>query len=100
MDRKTRSLSRDRHSRTGNDLRSALKKMIGSPNMSSRRWVWEQYDTLIQGNTRNPGGDAGVVRVDEGHEQGACLFLDVTPRYARPTRSRAASRRSPKSGAT
>jgi phosphoribosylformylglycinamidine synthase len=35
--------------------------------MSSRRWVYEQYDTLIQGNSlQRPGGDAGVVRV-EGH---------------------------------
>ena len=35
--------------------------------MSSRRWVWEQYDTLILGDTlAAPGGDAGVVRVGDG----------------------------------
>jgi phosphoribosylformylglycinamidine (FGAM) synthase-like enzyme len=46
------------------------------------RWVWEQYDTLIQGNSLQiPGGDAGVVRV-EGHETKALAFSsDVTPRY-------------------
>ncbi len=60
----------------------ALLKLVGSPNQSSRRWVWEQYDTLIQGNSlQRPGGDAGVVRV-EGHASKALAFSsDVTPRY-------------------
>ncbi|MDI7863319.1 phosphoribosylformylglycinamidine synthase subunit PurL [Rhizobiaceae bacterium n13] len=60
----------------------ALLKLIGSPNQSSRRWVYEQYDTLIQGNSLQlPGGDAGVVRV-EGHPRKALAFSsDVTPRY-------------------
>lgn len=60
----------------------AILSILGSPNMSSRRWVWEQYDTLIQGNSLQlPGGDAGVVRV-EGHKTKALAFSsDVTPRY-------------------
>jgi phosphoribosylformylglycinamidine synthase len=60
----------------------ALLKLLASPNLSSRRWVWEQYDTLIQGNSLQiPGGDAGVVRVD-GHPTKALAFSsDVTPRY-------------------
>jgi phosphoribosylformylglycinamidine (FGAM) synthase-like enzyme len=64
------------------DYGAALKQILGSPNMASRRWVWEQYDTLIQGNSLQlPGGDAGVVRV-EGHETKALAFSsDVTPRY-------------------
>ncbi|WP_162651613.1 phosphoribosylformylglycinamidine synthase subunit PurL [Lentilitoribacter sp. Alg239-R112] len=64
------------------DYGMALMSMIGSPNQSSRRWVWEQYDTLIQGNSvQIPGGDAGVVRVD-GHEDKALAFSsDVTPHY-------------------
>jgi phosphoribosylformylglycinamidine synthase II len=64
------------------DVADALLKMLGGPDLSSRRWVWEQYDTLIQGNTLQlPGGDAGVVRVD-GHETKALAFSsDVTPRY-------------------
>ena len=64
------------------DYNAALLKIIGSPDMCSRRWVWEQYDTLIQGNSLQlPGGDAGVVRV-EGHETKALAFSsDVTPRY-------------------
>ena len=64
------------------DYGTALMTLIGSPNGASRRWVWEQYDTLIQGNSLQlPGGDAGVVRVD-GHPTKALAFTsDVTPRY-------------------
>ncbi len=64
------------------DLADALLALVGSANNSSRRWVYEQYDTLIQGNSLQlPGGDAGVVRV-EGHATKALAFSsDVTPRY-------------------
>jgi phosphoribosylformylglycinamidine synthase len=64
------------------DIAAALLKLVGSPDLCSRRWVWEQYDTLIQGNSlQRPGGDAGVVRVD-GHPAKALAFSsDVTPRY-------------------
>ncbi len=64
------------------DVADALLKMLGGPDLSSRRWVWQQYDTLIQGNSLQiPGGDAGVVRV-EGHPAKALAFSsDVTPRY-------------------
>jgi phosphoribosylformylglycinamidine (FGAM) synthase-like enzyme len=66
----------------------------GLARMSSRRWVWEQYDTLIQGNTAQrraamPASCASTAR------QGARLFLDVTPRYVRgrPVRRRQAGGR-------
>ncbi len=64
------------------DVADALLSLVGSANNSSRRWVYEQYDTLIQGNSLQlPGGDAGVVRV-EGHATKALAFSsDVTPRY-------------------
>lgn len=64
------------------DYGTSVLAILGSANMASRRWVWEQYDTLIQGNSLQlPGGDAGVVRV-EGHEKKALAFSsDVTPRY-------------------
>jgi len=64
------------------DVADALLTLIGSAGLSSRRWVWEQYDMLIQGNSLQiPGGDAGVVRV-EGHPAKALAFAsDVTPRY-------------------
>jgi phosphoribosylformylglycinamidine synthase subunit PurL len=62
-------------------LTQALKHLIGSPDLSSRRWVWEQYDHLILGNTvQRPGGDAAVVRVEDG-PKGLAMTTDVTPRY-------------------
>ncbi|TYC52348.1 phosphoribosylformylglycinamidine synthase subunit PurL [Rhodobacterales bacterium] len=63
------------------DYSEALLKLIGGANGSSRRWVYEQYDTLIQGNTAaSPGGDAGVIRVD-GTRKGLAFTVDVNPRY-------------------
>ncbi len=63
-----------------NDLKAAILKIMGSPDMSSRRWVWEQYDHFIQSNSAQiPGGDAGVVRV--GPNKAIALTTDVTPRY-------------------
>jgi phosphoribosylformylglycinamidine synthase subunit PurL len=59
----------------------ALVKLIGSPDLCSRRWVWEQYDHIILGNTvQRPGGDAAVVRVNDG-PKALALTADVTPRY-------------------
>jgi phosphoribosylformylglycinamidine synthase II len=68
------------------DYNGALICMLGSPNMASRRWVWEQYDSLIQANTLQiPGGDAGVVRIcdEDGTDTGKALAFtsDVNPRY-------------------
>jgi phosphoribosylformylglycinamidine synthase II len=63
------------------DVSEALMRLIGCPDLASRRWVWEQYDHLVQGNTvQRPGGDAAVVRV-EGTEKALALSVDVTPRY-------------------
>ena len=59
----------------------ALLKLVGSPDQCSKRWVWEQYDHLILGNTvQTPGGDAAIVRVEDG-PKGLVLTTDVTPRY-------------------
>ncbi len=59
----------------------ALLRLIGSPEFCSKRWVYEQYDTIIGGNTlQRPGGDAGVVRVGDG-PKGLAMTSDVTPRY-------------------
>ena len=62
-------------------IREALLRLIGSPALSSRRWVYEQYDSLILGNTiYGPGGDAAIVRLGEG-PKGLALTTDVTERY-------------------
>jgi phosphoribosylformylglycinamidine synthase II len=59
----------------------ALEKLIATPDLCSKRWVWEQYDHIILGNTvQRPGGDAAVVRVLDG-PKGLALTADVTPRY-------------------
>ena len=59
----------------------ALVRLVGSPDLCSKRWVWEQYDHIILGNTiQKPGGDAAVVRVEDG-PKGLALTSDVTPRY-------------------
>jgi phosphoribosylformylglycinamidine synthase II len=59
----------------------ALEKLLGSPDLCSRRWVWEQYDHVILGNTvQRPGGDAAVIRINEG-PKALALTADVTPRY-------------------
>ncbi len=63
------------------DDRAALLKLIGSPDFCSKRWVWEQYDSIIGGNTlQRPGGDAAVVRIGDG-PKALALTCDVTPRY-------------------
>jgi phosphoribosylformylglycinamidine synthase subunit PurL len=59
----------------------ALEQLIRSPDLCSRRWVWEQYDHVILGNTvQRPGCDAAVVRLNEG-PKALALTSDVTPRY-------------------
>jgi len=59
----------------------ALEALIAAPDLCSRRWVWEQYDHVILGNTvQRPGGDAAVVRVLDG-PKALALTADVTPRY-------------------
>lgn len=60
---------------------AALEKLVGSPDLCSKRWVWQQYDHLILGNTvQRPGGDAAVIRVGEG-PKALAMTTDVTPRY-------------------
>ncbi len=63
------------------EIAAILETMMGSHALSSRRWVWEQYDNLVQGNTAQiPGGDSGVVRVDRT-QKGLAMTTDVNPRY-------------------
>jgi len=74
-------LSRDR------DYTADLKKLLASPNISSKRWVYEQYDSMVQTNTViGPGGEAGVMRIKgtgtPGHERGLAMALDGNGRWA------------------
>ena len=70
----------------GQAVSDLIVKLVGSANGCSRRWVYEQYDTYIQGNSaQRPGGDAGVVRVPDrdGNDTKKALAFssDVNPVY-------------------
>ena len=63
------------------DPGAALLTMIESPDLCSRRWIWEQYDHMVMGDTvGRPGGDAAMVRV-HGTEKALAISTDCTPRY-------------------
>ncbi|MFN3388451.1 MAG: phosphoribosylformylglycinamidine synthase subunit PurL, partial [Allosphingosinicella sp.] len=63
------------------DLGDDLLTLIGSPDLASRRWIWEQYDYKVGADTvQPPGGDAAVVRV-HGTDKALAMSTDVTPRY-------------------
>jgi len=65
------------------DLFECLQRLLASPTLASKCWIWEQYDHLVMGNTvRRPGGDAAVVRLSAGGKALA-LATDCTPRYCR-----------------
>ena len=64
-----------------NSVLGTLKDLMGGPHLSSRRWIWEQYDHMVMGDTiGRPGGDAGVVRI-HGTKKAIAVTCDVTPRY-------------------
>jgi phosphoribosylformylglycinamidine synthase len=65
------------------DVAADLLKLMGSPDLASRRWIWEQYDHMVGADTvQRPGGDAAVVRV-HGTAKGLAVTTDVTPRYCK-----------------
>jgi phosphoribosylformylglycinamidine synthase len=65
------------------DIAADLLKLIASPDLASRRWIWEQYDQKVGGDTvQPPGGDSALVRV-HGTDKALAVTTDVTPRYCR-----------------
>ena len=59
----------------------SLLKLMGSPDLASKRWIYEQYDHMVMGDTvQRPGGDAAVIRV-HGTNRGLAVTSDCTPRY-------------------
>jgi phosphoribosylformylglycinamidine synthase len=63
------------------DPAAVLKRLVGCPDLASKRWVWEQYDHLVMGDTAlRPGGDAAVVRVQDT-QKALAMTSDCTPRY-------------------
>jgi len=64
------------------DLTHKLKQLLASPNICGKRWVWQQYDHMVQTNTvEGPGaGDAGVLRI-KGSQRGLAMALDGNGRW-------------------
>jgi phosphoribosylformylglycinamidine synthase II len=64
------------------DCTAQLKRLLASPNVCSKRWVWQQYDHMVQTNTvEAPGaGDAGVIRI-KGSKRGLAMALDGNGRW-------------------
>ncbi|MGV3723369.1 MAG: phosphoribosylformylglycinamidine synthase subunit PurL [Actinomycetota bacterium] len=63
------------------DYGQSLLRVLGSPNVASKQWVWRQYDTMVQTNTvAGPGGDAAIIRVKEAAPLGMALTMDGSSR--------------------
>lgn len=63
------------------DIAGDLLTLMASPDLASRRWIWEQYDQKVGGDTiQPPGGDAALVRV-HGTDKALAITTDCTPRY-------------------
>ncbi|MGH9492768.1 MAG: phosphoribosylformylglycinamidine synthase subunit PurL, partial [Terriglobales bacterium] len=63
------------------DLTEDLKKLLASPNICSKRWIHEQYESMVRTNTfQGPGGDGGVIRV-KGTQRGLAFALDGNGRW-------------------
>ena len=67
---------------TSDALRAEILRMAGSPNLSSRRWVTEQYDRYVRGGTvlAQPA-DSGMIRIDESTGRGVAISCDCNGRY-------------------
>ncbi|HEU4520787.1 MAG TPA: phosphoribosylformylglycinamidine synthase subunit PurL [Thermoanaerobaculia bacterium] len=72
----------ERQRRPDGDLTTTLLRLIASPNLCSKRWIWEQYDTTVRTNTiaRSEQRDAAIVRV-KGTGRALAMSSDVNPVY-------------------
>ncbi len=69
------------HPTTQPEFEAMLVTLLGSPNIASRRWIWEQYDHQVMLDTVVlPGGDAAVLRV-KGTDRGIAVTTDCNGRY-------------------
>ena len=69
---------------TGDELRQTLLDMVSSPALCSRKFITEQYDRYVRGNTvLAENADGGVLRIDEESGRGIALSTDASGRYTR-----------------
>jgi len=90
------------------DYRRCLERLLASPNIAEKRWIWNQYDHMVRSNTvERPGGDAGVIRLkatawvdDSGagqpgrpseRQKGLAMKTDVNPFFCALDPKRGAS---------
>ena len=79
----TKSIDIDKNNFKDETIIDDLIKMIGHPNLCSRKWIWEQYDHMVMADTIvRPGSDAAVVRV-HGTNKGIAISTDCSPTYCR-----------------
>ncbi|WP_329415306.1 phosphoribosylformylglycinamidine synthase subunit PurL [Nocardia vinacea] len=70
--------------KTPEELRATVLQMVASPQLCSRRWITEQYDRYVRGNTvLAEHADAGVIRIDEETGRGIALATDASGRYTK-----------------
>ena len=63
------------------DLTENLKRLLAAPNICSKRWIFEQYDSMVQSNTvEGPGADAGLMRI-KGSKRALAMALDGNGRW-------------------
>ena len=65
------------------DYDDAIVRIISSPDIASKRWIWEQYDRHVMTDTvdsSQSGGDAAIVRI-HGKNKAVAITTDCTPRY-------------------
>ena len=62
-------------------IKDVLKKILSSPNICNKEWIWQQYDQTVMGDTiQKPGGDSGVVRV-HGTNKAVAAAVDSSAVY-------------------
>src|SRR5215467_13197629 len=67
---------------TATDLTEGLKLLLAAPNICSKRWIFEQYDSMVQSNTvEGPGADAGLMRI-KGTKRALAMSLDGNGRWS------------------
>jgi len=62
-------------------IKETLTKLLSTPNICSKEWIWQQYDHTVMGDTiQKPGGDSGVVRI-HGTEKAVAATVDSSATY-------------------
>ena len=63
------------------DFTENFKRLLATPNLCSKRWIFEQYDSMVQSNTvEGPGADAGLMRI-KGSRRALAMALDGNGRW-------------------